>query len=76
MNIPEARVLEGYDVVTFSAQTSPECSPLSCNALASEIGFSPCTRLSGLPRLLECITFGGLKLDVSREVESLEAASV
>ena len=37
VTIPEAKVLEGYDVVTFSAQTSPECSPLSCNGLASEV---------------------------------------
>jgi hypothetical protein len=29
--------LEGYDVVTFSANSSPECSPLSCNGLAAEI---------------------------------------
>ena len=35
--VPEASVLEGYDVVTFYAQTSPECSPLSCNSLASEV---------------------------------------
>jgi len=32
---PEAKHLEGYDVVTFAAQSSPECSPLSCNALAT-----------------------------------------
>jgi len=37
VSVPEAKVLEGYDVVTFYVQTSPECSPLSCNALASEI---------------------------------------
>ena len=37
VSIPEARVLEGYDVVTFFARASPECSPLSCNALASEV---------------------------------------
>ena len=36
-SVPEAKVFEGYDVVTFSAQTSPECSPLSCNALASGV---------------------------------------
>ena len=29
--------LEGYDVVTFSARTSAECSPLSCNVLAAEM---------------------------------------
>jgi hypothetical protein len=27
-------VLVGYDVVSFSTGTSPECSPLSCNGLA------------------------------------------
>lgn len=29
--------LEGYDVVTFSAHTSPECSPLSCCNLAEKV---------------------------------------
>lgn len=35
--VPEERKLEGFDLVTFYAQTSPECSPLSCNRLAREI---------------------------------------
>jgi hypothetical protein len=35
--LPERKTLEGYDVVTFHAHTSPECSPLSCNSLAAEI---------------------------------------
>lgn len=34
---PEKKKLEGYDVVSFSVQTSPECSPLSCNNLAQSI---------------------------------------
>ncbi len=34
---PEAKRLEGYDVATFSVHTSPECSPLSCNSLATII---------------------------------------
>jgi hypothetical protein len=29
--------LVGYDVTTFTGGTSPECSPLSCNSLATEI---------------------------------------
>ena len=33
---PESKKLEGFDVVSFYAGTSPECSPLSCNALASQ----------------------------------------
>ncbi len=34
---PAAARLEGYDVVSFMAGSSPECSPLSCNGLAKEI---------------------------------------
>lgn len=34
---PEESELLGYDVVTYSMQTSPECSPLSCNNLAAKI---------------------------------------
>jgi hypothetical protein len=37
VSVPAAKVLEGYDVVTFYLQTSPECSPLSCNSLAAEV---------------------------------------
>ena len=29
--VPETKVFEGYDVVTFTARTSPECSP--CRAM-------------------------------------------
>ena len=29
--------LVGYDVTTFTVGTSPECSPLSCNSLATDI---------------------------------------
>ena len=36
--VPPSRMqLEGFDVVTFSVRTSPECSPLSCNRLAHEV---------------------------------------
>lgn len=31
---PETSKLEGYDVVSYSGQTNPECSPLSCNAVS------------------------------------------
>lgn len=37
VSVPEAKELEGYDVVTFYLQTSPGCSPLSCNSLAAKI---------------------------------------
>jgi hypothetical protein len=35
--VPNAAVLVGYDVVTFSAGPHPECSPLSCNSVAEVI---------------------------------------
>ena len=34
---PDVKNIQGFDVVTFSCGTSPECSPLSCNSLASNI---------------------------------------
>jgi hypothetical protein len=34
---PKNKQLHGFDVVTFSVGTNPECSPLSCNHLASEM---------------------------------------
>ena len=34
---PARKKLEGFDVVTFFARSSPECSPLSCNSLADKI---------------------------------------
>lgn len=37
VQIPTDKYLQGFDVVNFTAHTSPECSPLSCNHLASTI---------------------------------------
>lgn len=34
---PKDKTLYGFDVVTFYARNSPECSPLSCNSMAKEI---------------------------------------
>ncbi len=34
---PSDKTLKGFDVVTFFARNSPECSPLSCNGMAGEI---------------------------------------
>ncbi|MBX9667073.1 MAG: hypothetical protein K2X93_05610 [Candidatus Obscuribacterales bacterium] len=35
--LPKEKTLEGFDVVTYTADSSAECSPLSCNSLATEI---------------------------------------
>ena len=37
IQVPIDKHLEGFDVTTFTAHTSPECSPLSCNHLATTI---------------------------------------
>lgn len=58
--VPESKRLEGFDVVTFSAGTSPECSPLSCNRLAEKIPVNPHCLLTSLEeavRLLEAGAF-------------------
>lgn len=34
---PNTATLSGFDVVNFFSQTSPECSPLSCNGLAAAL---------------------------------------
>lgn len=35
--VPSQKKFEGFDVVTFWAKSSPECSPLSCNGMAKEL---------------------------------------
>jgi len=60
VSLPDAKALEGYDVVNFTAQTSPECSPLSCNALAAEVETNPRCLLTSFEQtrtLLENGTF-------------------
>ncbi len=60
VKVPENKVLEGYDVVTFFVGASPECSPLSCNGLANEVETNSRCLLESLAqaqRLLENGTF-------------------
>jgi hypothetical protein len=38
---PSRKQFEGFDVVTFYARNAPECSPLSCNSLATELRTNP-----------------------------------
>jgi hypothetical protein len=34
---PASKVLEGFDVTSFTVRTTPECSPLSCNSCAEAL---------------------------------------
>jgi hypothetical protein len=55
---PETKLLVGYDVVTFSCHTNPECSPLSCNSLASKIETNEHCLLPSLERAKELLEQG------------------
>lgn len=35
--VPSSKTLEGFDVTSFTAHTSPECSPLSCNSCSESL---------------------------------------
>jgi hypothetical protein len=58
---PEKKHLEGYDVVTFSVGTSPECSPLSCNSLANEIKVNRHSLLASLEEAKQSLESGKFK---------------
>ncbi|MCW5199001.1 hypothetical protein VU06_04600 [Desulfobulbus sp. F3] len=55
---PETKTLEGYDVVAFSFGSTPGCSPLSCNYLASEIETNEHCLLPSLERAKQLLDEG------------------
>ena len=55
---PLGQKLEGFDVVTFSNRNSPECSPLSCNAMAEEIPTNEHCLMSAFDDAYEKVTSG------------------
>jgi hypothetical protein len=55
---PTQKHLEGFDVVTFSVHTSPECSPLSCNSYATKIPTNEHCLLSSLDSAREAVETG------------------
>ena len=58
---PREPVLEGFDVVSFYVESSPECSPLSCNSLASEVRVNQHCLLSSEREARELIESGRLE---------------
>ena len=59
--VPIERALEGYDVVTFSVRTSAECSPLSCNALATRVATNQHCLLPSLEQAKQLLRQGKFK---------------
>ena len=58
---PQSKILEGYDVVTFSARASAECSPLSCNSLAAEVETNQHCLLTSLKEAQDLLEQGRFK---------------
>ena len=58
VKVPNTRTLEGFDVVTFYAGSSAECSPLSCNGLASEIKTNQHCLIESLEQAKQCLESG------------------
>jgi hypothetical protein len=56
--LPHIKILEGYDVATFSARTRPECSPPSCNSLATEVVCNEHCLLASLEQARELLDHG------------------
>ena len=53
--------MEGYDIVTFYARTSAECSPLSCNSLATEVETNRHCLLPSLENAQQVLVEGKVK---------------
>jgi len=61
VRVPTSKQLEGFDVVTFWAHSSPECSPLSCNALANEIPTNAHCLFASFDEAKACLDGGGFE---------------
>lgn len=58
VSLPTQKTLEGYDVVTFCVRTSAECSPLSCNSLATDVETNRHCLLSSFERAQQLLEEG------------------
>lgn len=58
---PAAKHLVGFDVVSFSAGTSPECSPLSCNLLAGSVAVNQHCLFDSFAEAQKCLESGAFE---------------
>ena len=59
--VPPEKSLAGYDVVTFSVGAGAECSPLSCNSLATKLETNPHCLLDSFERAQQYLEEGRFK---------------
>lgn len=55
---PKDTVFLGFDIVTYSMQTMPECSPLSCNHIASDVTVNEHCLMDSLDDALQVLESG------------------
>ena len=55
---PHDAVIQGYDIISFSCQTSAECSPLSCNLMAQELDVNQHCLLSSFEQAIHYLESG------------------
>jgi len=55
---PSSATLIGYDIVTYSMQNSPECSPLSCNHVATDVRVNEHCLIDSLDYAIEQLETG------------------
>ena len=55
---PLDETLAGFDVVTFSMQNSPECSPLSCNGVAANVNVNKHCLIDSLDYAIDSLENG------------------
>lgn len=58
---PRHRQLIGFDVVSFSAQTAPECSPLSCNNVAASVAVNAHCLLESFEQAKQLLESGAFR---------------
>jgi hypothetical protein len=58
---PEQRRIEGFDVVSYSAQAAAECSPLSCNGCAGTLPVNVHCLFDSFDRARAAVEVGGFQ---------------
>ena len=58
VDLPQNATRLGFDIVTYSTGTQPECSPLSCNHLAEEVPVNEYCLLDSMQEAIQLLESG------------------
>jgi hypothetical protein len=74
--IPDQKIVRGYDVVTYSTGNNAECSPLSCNSLATEIPTNEHCLLPDFDSAMELVESGAFRLGEPGPLRLIEVSTL